>query len=108
MSSDNKNLSGTLRSLRLCGKTPAPSASSSAFTLPPPTASHYCIRTLPSTMHLISDERRTLHTGASFLSDGVSVEPSDGAISKIERCRTYLDENLKTSTQRIYGISTGF
>src|SRR5690349_11132727 len=59
-------------------------------------------------VHLISDEQLTLQTIATFLSGGMSVELSEEAIGKIARCRSYLDEKLKTSTQPIYGINTGF
>jgi len=58
--------------------------------------------------HLISDEKLTLQTIASLLTGSVSVGLSDSAIQKILRCRAYLDEKLKSATQPIYGINTGF
>ncbi|HTF18424.1 MAG TPA: aromatic amino acid lyase, partial [Chryseolinea sp.] len=59
-------------------------------------------------LHLISDEQLTLQTIATFLSGGVSVALSESSSRQISRCRAYLDEKLKTSTQPIYGINTGF
>lgn len=59
-------------------------------------------------VHLISDEQLTLQNIATFLSGGVSVALSESSRQKISRCRDYLDEKLKTSTQPIYGINTGF
>ena len=59
-------------------------------------------------VHLISGEQLTLQSVATLLSGGVSVELSELSKKKIIRCREYLDEKLKTSTQPIYGINTGF
>lgn len=59
-------------------------------------------------VHYISDEHLTLRTIASLLSGPVTVALSDSAKEKIHRCRSYLDQKLKTSTQPIYGINTGF
>ena len=38
----------------------------------------------------------------------VTIELSDEAKTKIERCREYLDQKLKESNHPIYGINTGF
>lgn len=59
-------------------------------------------------VHTISAEQLTLQSIAGFLSGGVTVELSDSSKQKISRCRDYLDEKLKNSTQPIYGINTGF
>ncbi|MEJ1237629.1 histidine ammonia-lyase [Chryseolinea sp. T2] len=59
-------------------------------------------------VHIISAEQLTLQSIAIFLSGGVTVELSDSSKEKISKCRSYLDEKLKNSTQPIYGINTGF
>ena len=58
--------------------------------------------------HIISAEQLTLQSIATFLSGGVRVELSESSRKKIMQCRAYLDEKLRTSTQPIYGINTGF
>ena len=59
-------------------------------------------------VHIISAAQLTLPSIAIFLSGGVTVELSDSSKEKISKCRAYLDEKLKNSTQPIYGINTGF
>ena len=60
------------------------------------------------TTHSISEKMLTLKDLSAILSDAVRLELSDSAKEKIQRCRTYLDEKAKNTTQPIYGINTGF
>lgn len=60
------------------------------------------------TTHLISEKMLTLKDLSAILHDAVKLELSDGAKEKIQRCRTYLDEKARHTTQPIYGINTGF
>lgn len=59
-------------------------------------------------IHRISEEPLNLHSISVFLSGAVTVELSESARDRIRRCRTYLDEKLKSSVGPIYGINTGF
>ncbi|MFA0960647.1 histidine ammonia-lyase [Roseivirga sp. BDSF3-8] len=39
---------------------------------------------------------------------GTTIELSDEAIKKIEKCRAYLDKTVKDSVMPVYGVNTGF
>jgi histidine ammonia-lyase len=58
--------------------------------------------------HTISSSTITLETLETILREDVTLKLSAEAIDQIQRCRVYLDEKLKNSTQPIYGINTGF
>ncbi|MBL4657019.1 MAG: histidine ammonia-lyase [Flavobacteriales bacterium] len=59
-------------------------------------------------VHKISDETLTLEVMTSVLADELTIELSEASIAQIVKCRTYLDEKIKTSTEPIYGVTTGF
>jgi histidine ammonia-lyase len=61
-----------------------------------------------SSVHSISEKTITLETLSTILSSDIKLELSAEAKEKIQKCRTYLDEKLKNTTQPIYGINTGF
>ncbi|HTE33389.1 MAG TPA: histidine ammonia-lyase [Chryseolinea sp.] len=58
--------------------------------------------------HSVSDKQLTLQHLSSILSGDVQLELSEDSKNKIIRCREYLDEKLRQSSQPIYGINTGF
>lgn len=58
--------------------------------------------------HTISPQTVTLQDLGNILQHPTELSLSAEAIEKIQRCRTYLDNKLKTATQPIYGINTGF
>jgi len=58
--------------------------------------------------HTISDKTLTLDDLSNILFSKTSIELSDDAKQKIQKCRQYLDDKLKNTTQPIYGINTGF
>ena len=60
------------------------------------------------TVHSISDKTLTLETLNQVLSGNLKIELSSDAKEKIQKCRQYLDDKLKKSTEPIYGINTGF
>jgi len=59
-------------------------------------------------LHTISSERLSLDRVAEIIEKGFKIELSDESIQKIQKCRTYLDEKVKTHPDPIYGINTGF
>lgn len=59
-------------------------------------------------VHQISDKPLSLHDLDHVLNGNVTLGLSEDARQKINRCRTYLDKKLETSSQPIYGINTGF
>ncbi len=64
---------------------------------------------MPKTsVHQISSKKLTLTDLAKINEGTVTIELSDEAKAKIERCRTYLDNKLKETNRPIYGINTGF
>jgi histidine ammonia-lyase len=64
---------------------------------------------MPKTsVHQISSKQLTLTDLAKINEGTVTIEISDEAKAKIERCRTYLDNKLKETNRPIYGINTGF
>lgn len=60
------------------------------------------------TTHFISEKMLTLKDLSVILHGSITLELSDSAKEKIQRCRAYLDEKAKNATQPIYGINTGF
>lgn len=59
-------------------------------------------------VHSISDKTITLEILNRILSNNIKIELSKEAKEKIQKCRQYLDDKLKNSTEPIYGINTGF
>jgi histidine ammonia-lyase len=58
--------------------------------------------------HTISDQTLTLEKVSDILYNNTTIELSEGAKKKIQKCREYLDTKLKNTTHPIYGINTGF
>lgn len=58
--------------------------------------------------HTISDHTLTLEDLSTILFSKIKIELSDDAKQRIQKCRQYLDDKLKNTTQPIYGINTGF
>ncbi|UII26554.1 histidine ammonia-lyase [Fulvivirga maritima] len=59
-------------------------------------------------VHYISDEALTLESIEEIISEGYSLALSPEAEQKITKCRNYLDEKIKSSSDPVYGINTGF
>jgi histidine ammonia-lyase len=58
--------------------------------------------------YLINSAPLTLETIHNLISQDIKLELSHEAITRITRCREYLDEKLTKSDHPIYGITTGF
>lgn len=58
--------------------------------------------------HQISDKVIDLEMLYHILHSNSRLELSPEAIEKIKTCRTYLDNKIKTSSDPLYGINTGF
>ena len=58
--------------------------------------------------HSISNEFLSLETVHHILQKKLKIELSETSKSAVEKCRTYLDDKMKTQTSPIYGITTGF
>lgn len=56
----------------------------------------------------IGSDKLSLDNIASLIENNVSIILCDAAIANIKKCRTYLDEKLKSHAAPIYGINTGF
>lgn len=54
------------------------------------------------------DRILTLENIFTIVHQGQKVELSEAAIKRIQHCRDFLDNKLKTNTAPIYGINTGF
>lgn len=61
-----------------------------------------------NSFHYITDVTLTLHDLAEILSSNKKLALSDDAKNKIQRCRNYLDEKIKRTSEPVYGINTGF
>ncbi|MGC1473980.1 MAG: histidine ammonia-lyase [Psychroserpens sp.] len=61
-----------------------------------------------SQTHLISSDVLELSTLRDIIFQNKTIELSDTAIAKIEKCRRYLDHKIKDQDVPIYGINTGF
>lgn len=59
-------------------------------------------------VHKISAEWLTIDRVDQILEQGIKLELSDDAISRITRCREYLDRIMETRDEPVYGITTGF
>ena len=58
--------------------------------------------------HSITSETVTFEILNTIITTNKKLKLSDEAIQKIEKCRNYLDEKIKSSSEPIYGINTGF
>lgn len=58
--------------------------------------------------HHISSERLSIARVGHILDSGMRLALSDDAKNRIERCRRYLDNKMKTCREPLYGINTGF
>jgi histidine ammonia-lyase len=61
-----------------------------------------------STIHYIDHQPLDLAKIPEIISSDATLALSDVAIQKIEKCRLYLDEKMKSISKPIYGINTGF
>ncbi|MDE5948524.1 MAG: aromatic amino acid ammonia-lyase, partial [Prevotella sp.] len=59
-------------------------------------------------IHKISADHLTIERIGEIIYGGLKIELSDDAVKRIERCREYLDEKIRTSSQPVYGVTTGF
>lgn len=59
-------------------------------------------------IYQIGLERLSLTQVSNIINENQTLELSDTAIVKIEKCRNYLDEKLRLHDGPIYGINTGF
>jgi histidine ammonia-lyase len=58
--------------------------------------------------HLISPEKLTFKSIYTILKENYKLKLSEESIKKIEHCREYLDNKMKSQDEPIYGINTGF
>lgn len=59
-------------------------------------------------MHHISPARLTIERIGEIIDKDIKICLSDEAISRIQRCREYLDRKMQTQQTPIYGVTTGF
>ena len=59
-------------------------------------------------VHSIDSKPLDLAILHEILSSGKKLSLSTEAITRIEKCRAYLDEKMSTVSKPIYGINTGF
>ena len=59
-------------------------------------------------MHQISEKVLDLETLYQLLHKDTELALSEESAEKVKRCRTYLDNKIKTSSDPLYGINTGF
>lgn len=58
--------------------------------------------------YLIGSEKLTFERIEQLLNDGTKLVLSEDAKKRINRCRTYLDNKVKSQQAPLYGITTGF
>jgi len=59
-------------------------------------------------VHIISSKQLSFEDIKNIIFHNYRVELSEESKFKIQKCRTYLDEKMKSQKEPIYGISTGF
>ena len=59
-------------------------------------------------IHYISTDILSLEAVNDIISQGKTLALSEEATANIEKCRMYLDEKMKSNSDPIYGINTGF
>lgn len=50
----------------------------------------------------------SVDTACGIIENGAKIELGADAVERIERCRQYLDEKIRTCREPLYGITTGF
>lgn len=60
------------------------------------------------TIHYISSDLLSIEVVNEIITQGKKLELSEEGRLNIEKCRTYLDEKMKSHSDPIYGINTGF
>ena len=60
------------------------------------------------TIHYISPERLTIDRVGEIIDNNIKIALSEESKKRIVRCRSYLDEKIKTCDRPLYGITTGF
>lgn len=63
---------------------------------------------MDNSVHYISPEWLTLDRVEEILTKNMKLALSDEAVARINRCRQYLDDKMKSQKEPIYGITTGF
>ncbi len=58
--------------------------------------------------HPISSQELKISTIEAILKEEAKIMLSEDAVSRIEKCRKYLDRKMETQKEPIYGITTGF
>ncbi|ATP58527.1 histidine ammonia-lyase [Pedobacter ginsengisoli] len=59
-------------------------------------------------IHYLGEERLSLPQITKIIAEKHSIELSENAIERIEKCRKYLNDKLNDNDAPIYGINTGF
>src|SRR5688572_15790412 len=59
-------------------------------------------------VHSISSRHIDFDTLTAILSGNFQLALSEESTTRIQRCRVYLDEVMKTRIEPVYGINTGF
>ena len=59
-------------------------------------------------IHHISPERLTIERVGEIIDKHMTLALSEESITRIKRCRKYLDDKISRCDQPIYGITTGF
>ena len=65
-------------------------------------------KTVMETTHYISSDLLSIDTIHTILLEDKKLALSEEAIVNIEKCRKYLDDKMKSHSEPIYGINTGF
>lgn len=60
------------------------------------------------TIHYISSDVLSVEIVSGIIAENKTLALSEEARANIEKCRTYLDEKMKSNDDPIYGINTGF
>ena len=58
--------------------------------------------------HEINAEHLSIERIGEILNGGLRLQLSADAIGRIERCRNYLEEKIASSSEPVYGVTTGF
>ena len=59
-------------------------------------------------IHKISADHLSVERIGEIVYNNYKIELSGDARKRIERCRKYLDEKIASSTEPVYGVTTGF
>ena len=58
--------------------------------------------------HTISPARLTIDRACELVEGGYTLHLGDKAVELITKCREYLDRKIESTTEPLYGITTGF